>query len=121
MGGEVPAEGRGMSMTELDAAEQDAEQPEPPNERPGRVFAFGVVPETPLHGELTDADLRGCRFIEGEPTPLRRGMFCSAPPAEPGGSWCSRHRARVWTLRAQRRTAMRKAPTPARSPAKPLK
>jgi hypothetical protein len=55
-----------------------------------------------LHGELTDADLRGCRFIGGEPTPLHRGMFCCATPSEPGGAWCSRHRKIVWRLTPRR-------------------
>jgi hypothetical protein len=50
----------------------------------------------PLSAELTDADLRGCRFIESEATPLRSGMFCCATPAEPGGSWCAKDRKIVW-------------------------
>jgi hypothetical protein len=53
----------------------------------------------PLSAELTDADLRGCRFIESEATPLRSGMFCCATPSEPGGSWCARHRKIVWAYR----------------------
>ena len=40
---------------------------------------------------LTDADFRGCRWIEGDPRPLRQGMFCGLPVA-PGESWCARHR-----------------------------
>ena len=46
-------------------------------------------------GALTDADLRGCRWIEGEPKPLRRGMFCGRRvPA--GESWCAMHRGIVF-------------------------
>jgi hypothetical protein len=59
---------------------------------------------------LTDADMHGCRFIEGEATPLRSGMFCCGT-APPGSSWCSRHRKIVWSYRRGR--LMR--------PAKPIK
>lgn len=45
---------------------------------------------------LSDADCRGCRFIAGEPLPIRSGMYCGRPVCEPGGSWCSRHRGLVW-------------------------
>jgi hypothetical protein len=40
---------------------------------------------------LTDADFRGCRWIEGNPSPLRSGMFCGQPVV-PGESWCAGHR-----------------------------
>jgi hypothetical protein len=40
---------------------------------------------------LNDADFRGCRWIEGEPQPLRPGMFCGQPVAA-GESWCAAHR-----------------------------
>ncbi|HEV2099033.1 MAG TPA: hypothetical protein VGR45_08925 [Stellaceae bacterium] len=40
---------------------------------------------------LTDADFRGCRWIEGNPSPLRSGMFCGLPVV-PGESWCAGHR-----------------------------
>jgi hypothetical protein len=46
-------------------------------------------------GRLTDADFRGCRWIEGEPKPLRAGMFCGRPVAE-DESWCAIHRAVVF-------------------------
>ena len=46
-------------------------------------------------GTLTDADFRGCRWIEGDPSPLRGGMFCGLPVA-PGESWCAKHRAIVF-------------------------
>jgi hypothetical protein len=46
-------------------------------------------------GALTDADFRGCRWIEGDPRPLRQGMFCGLPVA-PGESWCTRHRHLVF-------------------------
>jgi hypothetical protein len=55
---------------------------------------------------LTDADFRGCRWIEGEPKPLWGGMFCGRPvlageswggmfcgrPVLAGESWCAMHR-----------------------------
>ena len=46
-------------------------------------------------GKLTDADFRGCRWIEGDPSPLRHGMFCGLPAAS-GESWCAEHRAIVF-------------------------
>jgi hypothetical protein len=46
-------------------------------------------------GSLTDADFRGCRWIEGDPTPLRGGMFCGSPVAL-GESWCDVHRSVVF-------------------------
>jgi hypothetical protein len=44
---------------------------------------------------LTDADFRGCRWIEGDPSPLRPGMFCGFPVAA-GESWCARHHGVVF-------------------------
>jgi hypothetical protein len=44
---------------------------------------------------LTDADFRGCRWIEGNPSPLRSGMFCGLPVL-PGESWCAGHRGVVF-------------------------
>jgi hypothetical protein len=46
-------------------------------------------------GGLSDADFRGCRWIEGEPKPLHRGMFCGRH-APAGESWCAFHRALVF-------------------------
>ena len=46
-------------------------------------------------GTLTDADFRGCRWIEGEPSPLRPGMFCGVPVPS-GESWCAKHRSVVF-------------------------
>ena len=56
-----------------------------------------LLPE-PKAADLTEADFRGCRWIAGEPTPIRPSMFCGCPVSEPGGSWCSAHRERVWRL-----------------------
>jgi hypothetical protein len=65
--------------------------------------AGGVIPKGPaagaLPGELTDADFQGCRWIAGEPSPLKPGMFCCAPTLRPGGSWCAKHRKIVWAYR----------------------
>jgi hypothetical protein len=47
---------------------------------------------------LSEADFRGCRWIEGEVTPLRRGMFCGRP-VRAGESWCAEHRKIVWSYR----------------------
>jgi hypothetical protein len=46
-------------------------------------------------GTLTDADFRGCRWIEGDPSPPRPGMFCGFP-APSGESWCEKHRGVVF-------------------------
>jgi hypothetical protein len=59
-------------------------------------------PRETLHGELTDADLRGCRWIDGPATPLKPGMFCGATPTEPGGSWCGAHRTVVYRIAVRR-------------------
>lgn len=50
---------------------------------------------------LSEADLQGCRWIDGEPAPLRPRMFCCAK-TPPGESWCSRHRRIVWRREARR-------------------
>ena len=46
-------------------------------------------------GALSDADFRGCRWIEGDPSPLRPGMFCGIP-VRSGESWCPKHRGVVF-------------------------
>jgi hypothetical protein len=46
-------------------------------------------------GALTNTDFHGCRWIEGDPKPLRCGMFCGSPVA-PGESWCAEHRRVVF-------------------------
>jgi hypothetical protein len=61
--------------------------------------------------ELREADFRGCRFIVGEPTPLRSGMFCGAP-TRPGSSWCPAHRKIVWAYRRSTLRPVRKSPKP---------
>jgi hypothetical protein len=50
---------------------------------------------------LSEADGKGCRWIEGEPRPLRAGMFC-CEPCPPGEPFCPAHRARVWRRPARR-------------------
>jgi hypothetical protein len=52
----------------------------------------------PREQGLREADFRGCRWIEGKPTPLHPGMFCCAPTLS-GGSWCAKHRKIVWAYR----------------------
>jgi hypothetical protein len=44
-------------------------------------------------------DLRGCRFIAGEPLPIRAGMWCCAQ-LKPDSSFCPEHHAVVWGGRA---------------------
>ena len=46
-------------------------------------------------GALTDADFRGCKWIEGDPSPPRPGMFCGAPVSS-GESWCEKRRGVVF-------------------------
>jgi hypothetical protein len=43
----------------------------------------------------TDADFSGCRWIEGDPSPLRPGMFCGLPVSS-DESWCEKHRGVVF-------------------------
>ena len=62
-----------------------------------------AMPE-PQPAVMTDADHTGCRYIAGEPTPLRRGMFY-CDKTLPGESWCARHRRVVWQRTARRRAA----------------
>jgi hypothetical protein len=56
-------------------------------------IAFHVISDAEMRpgAALDDADFLGCRWIEGEPQPLRRGMFCGRPVAA-GESWCAAHR-----------------------------
>lgn len=49
-------------------------------------------------------EISGCRWIEGESTPLRHGLFCGKPTL-PGQSWCAAHRARVYVQRVRRAQA----------------
>jgi hypothetical protein len=58
---------------------------------------------------LSEADFRGCRFIEGEVTPLRAGLFCGAPTPRPGGSWCRAHHAVVWKAPRPGKMRLRKS------------
>lgn len=44
--------------------------------------------------------LKGCLWIEGNPKPLREGMFCCAPVAAEGASWCIEHIKRVYIKKA---------------------
>jgi hypothetical protein len=46
-------------------------------------------------GTLSEADFRGCRWIEGDPSPLRPGMFCGFR-VRSGESWCAKHRGIVF-------------------------
>lgn len=55
--------------------------------------------------ELGDSAFHGCRFISGDPVPIRPSMFCCRPVSEPGGSWCPAHRERVWRRVPRRRVA----------------
>ena len=66
------------------------------------LAALDALPD-PQPG-LTEADFKGCRFIEGEPAPLRPHMYCCAK-TRPGESWCARHLPVVWRRVARRREA----------------
>jgi hypothetical protein len=71
-------------------------------DQPSDVLAFLDELPDPQPG-LSEEDLQGCRWIEGEPAPLRRGMWCGRPVSEPGGAWCREHRAICYRLVAPRR------------------
>jgi hypothetical protein len=61
---------------------------------------------------LSEADFRGCRFIAGDPSPIRSGLWCCQPTA-PGSSYCPRHRAIAWNYRrGRRRPASQALPRP---------
>jgi hypothetical protein len=64
--------------------------------------------DTPTRSELSEADFRECRWISGEPLPLRSGMFCCAP-TRPGSSWCERHHGVVWRATTRQRAILRKS------------
>jgi hypothetical protein len=53
---------------------------------------------------LNETDLKGCRWISGEPTPLRPGLFCGKPTAL-GSSWCPEHRRIAFGRNARKRDA----------------
>jgi len=51
---------------------------------------------------LTEADAHGCRWISGEPSPIRSGLWCCKPTV-PGSAYCQAHRDRAWTPSRRRR------------------
>jgi hypothetical protein len=53
--------------------------------------------------ELTEADAHGCRWISGEPSPIRSGMWCCEPTVVPSDPYCARHRAIAWNYKRGRR------------------
>jgi hypothetical protein len=55
-----------------------------------------AMPDPRREPELRDQDYSGCRWIEGEPVPLRPGMFCGAA-CLPGSAWCGEHRSLAYT------------------------
>jgi hypothetical protein len=63
------------------------------------------LPEPPAG--LTEVDFRGCRWISGEPTALRSGMFCCAPVVR-GASWCPRHFAITFPKKSAARGGARR-------------
>ena len=64
------------------------------------VHDLGELPDP--QPELREENLRGCRWISGEPTPLRRGIFC-CKPTRPGSSWCPEHYRIAFGRAARRR------------------
>jgi hypothetical protein len=68
--------------------------------------------------ELSEADFRGCRWIENEPSPIRSGLWCCKTTV-PGSSYCQAHRDRAWTASRRRSPTLRKSGV--RLPPKPLK
>ena len=74
-------------MSDLDLRPSDMARPS----ADGETFIDGIY-----RPALTDADFRGCRWIDGEPSPLRPGMFCGSP-VRPGEAWCAVHHGRVWS------------------------
>src|SRR5215472_16651421 len=67
----------------------------------GSARRIGLLVRGGNSGAVTDADFRGCRWIEGEPKPLRRGMFCGRPVLT-GETWCAMHRSIVFSEECRR-------------------
>jgi hypothetical protein len=61
----------------------------------------------PVPSALTEVDYRGCRFIRGEPSPIRPGMFCGKPKAL-GSSYCPECCEIVWAEPSKRRVPKRR-------------
>jgi hypothetical protein len=53
---------------------------------------------------LSEEDYRGCRWIAGEPTPIRSGIFCCRP-TRAGSCWCPEHYRIAFGRAARRREA----------------
>jgi hypothetical protein len=53
---------------------------------------------------LSDADYKGCRWIEGATTPIRSGMYCCRP-TRPRTSWCPEHHRIAFGRTARKRDA----------------
>jgi hypothetical protein len=70
--------------------------------------AIDELPEPKPHQRLRAADMVGCRFIAGEPTPAVRGMFCCQPTL-PDSPYCALHRAICYQRVAPKRAALQTA------------
>ncbi len=55
-----------------------------------RLCLPNLHPAPPAPKRMRSEDFEGCRWIEGDPLPLRRGMFCGRP-RELGSSYCPYH------------------------------
>jgi hypothetical protein len=90
------------------AGPEASPQPNARSQQRGKMVMVTPVPDAGIRahrkapvvnairdGALTDADFRGCRWIDGDPSPLRPGMFCGCPVAS-GESWCAKHRGVVF-------------------------
>jgi GcrA cell cycle regulator len=53
---------------------------------------------TTIFDRLPDLELSGCRWIVGD-VRAGRWSYCGEPVSEPGGSWCTKHRKRVFEKR----------------------
>lgn len=63
--------------------------------RSAALAAIGIVEHTETSPALPDDIFDGCRYIAGEPTPIRPGMYCGAPTPL-GSAWCEHHRSIVY-------------------------
>ena len=58
-------------------------------------LAKSAAPAIAKPPPLTDVDFTGCRFIAGDPLPIRPGLFCGRVVV-PGASYCAEHMARIY-------------------------